>query len=129
MKPLSSQRLFTPSLLIMAVLIAAIVLVSFKGVKVPVISDIHASIFIVLILGLAMCLQGVGRVSDTEQVLHPLALLSGPLGALIVIIAFSGFFDWNLFSIQTGQQALLVMAILIAVKVVITVIHALLSHS
>ena len=100
-----------------------------KDIKVPLLSNLRTDIVLLLILGMAMCTQGIGRVAATGQWTHPLAILGYIHGALIFLVALSGFFGWKLFFIQTGQQALLTMAVLMTAKVVGTAIHYLLNRS
>ena len=115
------------NVILLALLIAAIVFISVTGKKVPVLSNTRVTMGTVLVLGMAMCTGGIGRVAAVQQWTHPLAILGYLLGALILVIGLGIIFGWKLPFIQSDAQALLIVTILIGAKVVNALVHSFFS--
>jgi hypothetical protein len=111
-------------LILLALLVAAVVFVSVTGKKVPVLQHTRSAMLVVLVLGMAMCTSGIGRVAAAQQWTHPLAILGYLLGAAILLVGLATIFGWQLPFIQSDTQAMLVVAVLIAIKVVNTLVHS-----
>lgn len=111
--------------ILLALLIAGIVFIAVTGKKVPVLSNTRVAMGIVLVLGMAMCTSGIGRVAALQQWTHPLAILGYLLGATILVISLGTIFGWKLPFIQSDAQAILVVAVLMGLKVVNTLVHSL----
>jgi hypothetical protein len=127
MKAISQPAVITPSIIGLALLATAVVFIGVTGRKVPVLSNIRVDIVLLVIIGMAMCTQGgIGRVAATGEWSHPLAIVGYILGGLILFITLAVFVGWKLPYIQTDQQALIAIAILISLKVVNAVTHYLL---
>ena len=127
MKAISQPAVITPSIIGLALLATAVVFIGVTGRKVPVLSNVRVDIILLVIIGMAMCTQGgIGRVAATGEWSHPLAIVGYILGGLILFITLAVFVGWKLPYIQTDQQALIAMAILISLKVVNAVAHYLL---
>jgi hypothetical protein len=127
MKAISQPAVITPSIIGLALLATAVVFIGVTGRKVPVLSNIRVDIVLLVIIGMAMCTQGgIGRVAATGEWSHPLAIVGYILGGLILFITLAVFVGWKLPYIQTDQQALIAIAILISLKVVNAVAHYLL---
>jgi hypothetical protein len=130
MKAISQPAVITPSILILAVLAAAVVFIGATGKRVPLLSNIRVDIVLLVIIGMAMCTQGgIGRVAATIQWTHPLSIIGYILGGLILLITLAVFIGWKLPYIQNDQQALIAIAILAGLKVVNAVTHYLLSQA
>lgn len=130
MKTISQPAVLTPSILLLALLAAAVVFIGVTGKRVPLLSTIRVDIILLVIIGMAMCTQGgIGRVAATGQWTHPLSIFGYILGGLILLITLAVFVGWKLPYIQTDQQALLAIAILAGLKVVNAVTHYLLSQA
>jgi hypothetical protein len=130
MKTLSQPAVITPSILILALLAAAVVFIGATGKRVPLLSNIRLDIILLVIIGMTICTQGgIGRVAATGQWSHPLSIIGYILGGLILLITLAVFVGWKLPYIQTDQQALIAIAILAALKVVNAVMHYLLSRA
>ena len=127
MKTTSIPSPINLSVIILALLIAAVVFVAVTGRKVPVISNTRIAMGVILLLGMAMCTSGIGRVAAIQQWTHPLAVLGYLLGALILVIGLVTVFGWKLPYIQSDVQAIIIAAVLIGAKVANTVIHSLIS--
>ena len=130
MKAITQPAVITPSVLVLALLAAAIVFIGATGRKVPVLSNIRMDIILVVMLGLAICTQaGIGRIAATGQWSHPQAIIGYILGGLILLIALAVFIGWKLPLIQNDQQALIAIAILVGLKLVNAITHYLLARA
>lgn len=130
MKAITQPAVITPSVLVLALLAAAIVFIGATGRKVPVLSNIRMDIVLVVILGLTICTQtGIGRIAATGQWSHPQAIIGYILGSLILLIALAVFVGWKLPLIQNDQQALIAIAILVGLKFVNAITHYLLARA
>ena len=129
MKTLTQPAVMTPSIVLLALLAAAVVFIGATGKKVPLLSDVRVDIILIVLIGMAICTQGgIGRIAATGQWSHPLAIIGYILGATILIVATSVFVGWKLPFIQSDQQALIAIAILMGLKVVNAVTHYLLTR-
>ena len=130
MKTISQPAVITPSILVLALLAAAVVFIGATGKKVPLLSNVRMDIVLLVIIGMTMCTQGgIGRIAATGQWSHPLSIIGYILGGLILLITLAVFAGWKLPYIQTDQQALIAIAILAGLKVVNAVTHYLLSQA
>jgi len=112
------------NVILLGLLIAVIAFIAVTGKKVPVISNARIAMGAVLVLGMAMCTSGIGRVAAIQQWTHPLAILGYLLGALILVIGLGTIFGWKVPLIQSDTQAILIVAVLVGVKVVVTLVHS-----
>lgn len=129
MKTVSQMPVITPSILVLALLAAAVVFIGVTGKKVPILSNLRVDIVLLVVLGMAMCAQGgIGRVAAANAWTHPLAIVGYVLGGLILLITLSVFVGWKLPQIQNEQQALIAIAFLIGFKIVNSVAHYLLAR-
>jgi hypothetical protein len=129
MKTISQPAVITPTILLLALLFAVVTFIGATGKKVPILSSARIDILLLVILGMAMCMQGgIGRIASTGQWAHPQAILGYILGGSILLIATAAFVGWKLPLIQNPQQALIAIAILVSLKVVNSVMHYLLSQ-
>jgi hypothetical protein len=130
MKTISPPAVITPSILLLALLAAAVVFIGATGKRVPLLSNLRVDIVLLVIIGMAVCTQGgIGRVAASGQWTHPLAIIGYILGGLILLITLAVFVGWKLPYIETDQQALIAIAILAGLKVVNAVTHYLLSQA
>lgn len=130
MKPISQPAVITPSILFLALLATAVVFIGATGKRVPLLSNIRVDIVLLVIIGMGMCTQGgIGRVAATGQWSHPLSIIGYILGGMILLITLAVFVGWKLPYIQTDQQALIAIAVLVGLKVVNAVTHYLLSRA
>ena len=127
MKTITQPAVITPTIIGLVLLAAVVVFVGVTGKKVPLLSNIRVDIILLVIIGITMCTQGgIGHVAATGQWTHPLSIIGYILGGLILLITLAVFVGWKLPYIQTDQQALLAIAILVSLKVVNAVTHYLL---
>lgn len=124
MKNEAIPTVFNLNILVLAILFAAVVYIGATGKKVPLLSNIKADIVLLVVLGIAICSQGgIGRVAALGTWTHPQAIIGYVLGGLILLVAVAAFAGWQLPMVQNGQQALVVISILAALKVVNAFIH------
>jgi hypothetical protein len=130
MKTISQPAVISPSIIVLALLAAAVVFIGVTGKKVPVLSNVRADIILLVIIGLTICTQGgIRRIAASGQWSHPLAIVGYILGGLILLITLAVFVGWKLPYIQSDQQALLAIAILATLKVVNAFTHYFLLRS
>ena len=130
MKTIAQPAVITPTVLVLALLAAAVVFIGATGKKVPILSNVRLDIILLVLLGMGICTQaGIGRIAATGEWSHPLAIFGYILGAIILIVATSVFAGWKLPFIQNDQQELIAIAILAGLKIVNAVTHYLLSRA
>lgn len=127
MKTTSVPSPINLNIILLALLIAAVVFIAVTGKKVPMLSNTRSAMGAVLVLGMAMCTSGIGRVAAIQQWTHPLAIFGYLLGAAILVIGLGTIFSWKLPLIQNDAQAILIVAVLVGVKVVNTLVHSFLT--
>lgn len=123
MKTMSETSFINPTLIVLAVLSAVIVFIAWRGTTIPLLSNLKISLVIFLLLGMAMCTQGIGRVATAGQWTHPLSIMGYLLGALMLILSLNVFFNMRMPLISTPQQAFLAIAILLVAKLVNSLVH------
>lgn len=129
MKTATKPTVINPVIVILALLTAAVVFLGWRGTTLPLLSNPKISLAIVLLLGMAICAQGgIGRVAAAGQWTHPLSIAGYLLGAAILLLAASVFLNITLPVIASPQQALVVIAALMAGKVFVSVVHYLLDR-
>ena len=130
MKTMTQPAVITPTVVVLALLAAAVVFIGATGKKVPLLSNVRVDMVLLVILGMSICTQaGIGRIAATGQWSHPLAIVGYVLGGLILLITLAVFIGWKLPFIQTDQQALIAIAILASLKVLNAVTHYLLGRN
>ena len=105
--------------LFLAVLVAVIVFAALTGKTLPLISTPRASLIALLVVGMAMCMGGIGQVGASGRWASPLAIIGYLLGAAILVIIVSAFIGWKLPLISGESQAVAAVGILIAIKFLI----------
>ncbi len=124
MKTLSRPVVVTPGITILALLAATIAFIGVTDQRIPFLSNARLDIILLVVIGMAICSQcGIGRIAATKQWSHPLSIVGYILGVLILLITLAVFFGWELPFIQTGQQALIAITILVCLKMVNAATH------
>ena len=130
MKTIPEPSVVSPVILVLAALAAIVVLVTLKGVNLPLLSNLKVNLAILIVLGMSICTQGgIGRIAATGLWTHPLAIVGYILGASILILAVRVFFNISLPFLVSQQQAFLVIAVLLCAKVVNAFAHYFLFNS
>ena len=129
MKTIAQPAVLTPTVIVLALLAAAVVFIGATGKKVPLLSNVRLDIILLIIIGLSICTQtGIGRIAATGEWSHPLSIVGYILGGTILLVTLAVFVGWKLPFIQNDQQALITIASLAGLKVVNAVTHYLLSR-
>lgn len=124
MKTLSRPVVVTPGIIVLALLAATITFIGITDARIPFLSNSRVNIMLLVVIGMAICSKcGIGRIAATKQWSHPLSVVGYTLGVLILLITLAVFVGWELPFIQTGQQALIVITILICLKMVNAATH------
>jgi hypothetical protein len=126
MKTDAFSSVLSPSLMIMGALAGAVFAIALTGAKVPLLSNLRISLAVFLILGMAMCASGIGRVAATNQWTHLLSVAGYALGASILVIAAATLLGTKLPLVANGKQAFSVIAVLTVAKVLTSVVHSML---
>lgn len=127
MKTLSRPVMVTPGIAVLALLAATIAFIGVTDKRVPFLSNTRVDVILLVVIGMAICSQcGIGRIAATKQWSHPLSIAGYILGVLILLITLAVFVGWEFPFIQTGQQTLIALTILICLKMVNSAIHHLL---
>jgi hypothetical protein len=130
MKTLSQTAVINPSVFFLGLMVIALVTITLTDRKVPLLTNIRANMIVLLILGMAMCMQGgLARVAASNTWMHPLTFIGYVLGAAILIVTVAGYFNLKILFIQNEQQAFMWMAIFIFLKVINSLVHNLITRS
>lgn len=108
---------------VLAVLIGLLVLGTLSGRKMAWLSNERVVLIAVVVLGMAMCTRGIGRVAALGAWGHPLAILGYLVGALILLIAAVGLSGKPLLWISTPRDAVVTAALLTALKLALSTLH------
>jgi hypothetical protein len=97
MKTIAQPAVITPSVIVLALLAAAVVFIGASGKKVPILSNVRVDILLLVILGMSICTQaGIGRIAATGEWTHPLSIVGYILGGTILFITLAVFVGWKL---------------------------------
>jgi hypothetical protein len=129
MKTVPHPSMFSPTILILALLAAGVIWAGLSGRRLLLLSNLKLDILLVVGLGMAICAQGgIGRVAALGIWTHPLAIVGYVLGGLILLVTLAAFTGWKLPLIDGERQALLAVTILAGLKVLNALLHTLLSR-
>ncbi len=124
MKTISEPSVISPTILVLVALAGAVLFIILKGIKIPLLSNPKTAHGILIVLGMTICSQGgIGRIAATGNWTHPQAILGYLLGATILVIATSVFFNFKLPLVTSRQQAFVIVAALMGVKVLNAFAH------
>ena len=124
MKSVSQPSVFSPAILVIALLAALAVCEGVTGKKAPLLSSVRVDIVLLVILGMAICSQGgIGRIAAAGTWSRPLAIVGYILGGLILFTMLAVFAGWKLPYIQNEQPSLLAVAFLACVRVLNAFVH------
>jgi hypothetical protein len=113
----------------LGLLAIAVLVIALTGARVPLLSNLRISLIAFLILGMAVCANGIGRVAATGEWTHPLSIIGYLLGGLILVVGIAGLAGLRLPLIEDPRQALIAVAVLSGLKILNSLIHSVLSHS
>ena len=123
--PVSTSNL-NPGMIVLMLAAASLVFLVLTGRKVPLLSSDRAALLVLIVLGMALCTPGIGRVAANNAWLHPLSFLSYIIGGTILAIGVAALFGKVLPPWETYHQAFIWVTILAGIKLVLSNIHRLL---
>lgn len=127
MKSVAQPSVLNPTVFALLFLFAAVTVIAVSGKRVPLLSNLKVDFILLVVIGMAICMSGIGRVAAMNQWTHPLSILGILLGVLILIVTASAFFGWKLPLIQNDTQSLITIALLVVLKIANSVVHSLLA--
>ena len=111
--------------ILLGILAAALVFAVLSGRKVPLISGERAALIVLVVIGMAMCTNGIGRVAAAGAWTHPLSILGYLLGALILVVAGAAILGRPLPLAPGVHQAIIAVSVLGVLKLVVSILHTL----
>ncbi len=124
MKTISEPSVISPIILVLAALTGAVLYITLKGIKFPLLSNPKVALGILIVLGMTICAQGgIGRIAAVGNWAHPQAILGYILGTVILLVTASIFFNFNLPFITSQQHAFVIIAVLLGAKILNAFAH------
>lgn len=105
--------------LALGIIAAIITYAGLTGKELPMISGAHGTLIALLVVGMAMCAFGILQVTARGRWVSPLAITGYILGIAILVVMVSTFSGWKLPLIHSETQAVVTVAVLMAVKYLI----------
>ncbi len=127
MKSVTQPSVLNPTVFALLFLFAAVTVIAISGRRVPLLSNLKLDLVLLVVIGMAICMSGIGRVAGMNQWTHPLSILGILLGVLILVVTVSAFFGWKLPLIQNDTQSLITIALLVVLKIANSVVHSLIT--
>lgn len=129
MKTATASSVMGPSSIVLGTLALGVLILALTGAKVPLLSNLRISLTAFIILGMAMCTSGIGRVAATGAWTHPLSIVGYGLGVLILVVGVVGVVGARFPLIDGPRQALIAVALLTVAKLVNSLVHSLLARN
>ncbi len=112
------------AVIVLGILAALLIFAVLTGRKVPLLSTDRAALLALVVVGMVMCtLGGIGPMAASRAWLHPFSILAYLLGAAIVLIGIAALFGKNIPPLTSFHQSFTAVAVIAAVKLVLTTIH------
>ncbi len=127
MKSVTQPSVLNPTVFALMFLFAAVTVIAISGKRVPLLSNMKVDLVLLVVIGMAICTSGIGRVAAMHQWTHPLSILGILLGVLILVVAVAAYFGWKLPLIQNDTQSLIAIALLVVLKIANSVVHSLIT--
>lgn len=109
---------------VLGVLALVIVFAALTGRRLPLVSSDRAALIALVVVGMAMCARGIGRVAAAGLWAHPVAIVGYLLGAVILALAVAVLvgkpFPW----VTTVRQAIVAVAGLGVAKLILSTLTA-----
>lgn len=81
------------------------------------------AVLVLTLIGMAMCSVGIGQVAARGDWAHPLSIVGIVLGALVLLVAAAGLFEFRLPLIDSPRAALIAIVVIAIAKVALTQLH------
>lgn len=112
--------------IVLGIMAAFLVFAVLTGRTIPLIMSDRAALLALLVIGMIMCTQGgISRVAASGAWFHPFTIIGYLLGAGIIVIGIAALLGKNIPPLTNYYQSFVVVAVIAAVKVVLTTIHRL----
>jgi len=125
MKNISLSDTLSPTVIIAALVIAVIAFLANSSQRPSFLANLRIDMIVILVLGMMMCTSGIGKISVANAWGSPLAIFGYILGLLILVISASVIFNFRLPLVPNDFNTLIVVAVLIGTKVIVSIIHTL----
>lgn len=110
----------------LGILATVIVFLVLTGRKVPLLSGDRSALLAFVVIGMFICSNaGIGRVAASEAWWHPFSIIGYLLGAVIIVIGIAAMIGKNIPPMTSYHQSFIVVAVIAAIKLVLTTIHRL----
>ena len=103
---------------------AAVLLIALTNRKMLWINSERAALITIVVLGMAMCARGIGRVAETRSWSHPLAIVAYIIGAAVLGLTIWVGLGKSLPLIDDARSALLAVVALTGIKFIISTVHS-----
>lgn len=125
MKSVTQPSVLNPGVFALLFLFTAVTVIAISGKRVPLLANLKVDLILLVVIGMAICMSGIGRVAAMNLWTHPLSILGVLLGVLILVVAASAFFGWKLPLIQSDTQSLIAIVLLVILKIANSLFHSL----
>ena len=110
----------------LGILATVLVFLVLTGRKIPLLSSDRAALLAFVVIGMLICSNaGIGRVTASGAWWHPFSIIGYLLGAVIIVIGIAALFGKNIPPLTSYHQSFTAVAVIAAVKLVLTTIHRL----
>jgi len=125
MKSVTQPSVLNPGVFALLFLFTAVTVIAISGKRVPLLANLKVDLILLVVIGMAICMSGIGRGAAMNLWTHPLLILGVLLGVLILVVAASAFFGWKLPLIQSDTQSLIAIVLLVILKIANSLFHSL----
>lgn len=116
-----------PAIILLGILAVALIGFVLTGRKIPLLSSERAALIALVAIGMAMCsMGGIGRVAASGAWTHPFSIIGYLLGVAVLVIGIAALFGKQIPPLTSYYQSFIAVAVIAAVKLVLTAIHRLL---
>jgi hypothetical protein len=110
----------------LGILATVLVFLVLTGRKIPLLSSDRAALLAFVVIGMLICSNaGIGRVTASGAWWHLFSIIGYLLGAVIIVIGIAALFGKNIPPLTSYHQSFTAVAVIAAVKLVLTTIHRL----
>src|SRR5512136_2945669 len=96
----------------LGILAALLVFAVLTGRKVPLLSTDRAALLALVVIGMAICMPGIGRGAARGEWAHPLAIISYVLGGMIILIGLAALFGKQIPPLTSYHQSFIAVVVI-----------------
>ena len=112
------------STIVLVLAVVAVLVIALTNRKMLWINSDRAALITIVVLGMAMCARGIGRVAETGSWSHPLAIAAHLVGAAVLGLTIWVGLGKSLPLIDDARSALLAVVALTGIKFIISTVHS-----